>query len=354
MIADYCSEVPAMHMDVACSEVLTVFRMNEDIPCIVLIDEEQRFTGLLMRDAFYRVLAGRYAAELFYARPALVFADHAPLIAELGSRPDELISRALQRDGGRFYDSVVIADAGRFAGILTVKNLMIMSGQLQAEAENERRRAVSESHSHVSDMGRSLQLAAEAAERSREECRRMEKWIGAGSGKLIDVQASYIKVDERMRAQQAQVEELLKDVADISALTREISGIAGKSGLLAMNASIEAAHAGEHGRGFQVVAGEVRSLALQTRQLSENITALLDHIGTLAGKAAELASAGVQELGGSAGDVQEAGTLFASLQTAVTTVEKAGETAYRLARQSADQAVEVKGKLQEMGGEAEE
>jgi methyl-accepting chemotaxis protein len=78
------------------------------------------------------------------------------------------------------------------------------------------------------------------------------------------------------------------------------------SGLLAMNATIEAAHAGEHGRGFQIVAGEVRALALQTRELSANITSLLAHIGTLAGKAAELASAGVKELDGSARAVEEA------------------------------------------------
>jgi hypothetical protein len=43
--------------------------------------------------------------------------------------------------------------------------------------------------------------------------------------------------------------------------------------------------------------------------------------------------------------------LFTSLQTAVNTVEEAGETAYHLARQSSEQAAEVKGKLLEMGGE---
>jgi methyl-accepting chemotaxis protein len=169
------------------------------------------------------VLAGRYAAELFYSRPALDFADRSPLTAELGGTPDELIRSALQREGDRFYDCVIVTDFGRFHGILTVKNLMIMSGGLQAEAESERRHAVSESCRHVSGMGASLQLAAEAAGRSRAECRRMEQWIGTGSGKLADVQASYVKVDERMRAQQSRVAELLKDVEAVSALTGERS-----------------------------------------------------------------------------------------------------------------------------------
>ena len=51
-----------------------------------------------------------------------------------------------------------------------------------------------------------------------------------------------------------------------------ITELANQSSLLAMNASIEAAHAGEHGRGFQVVAAEVQSLAKQTRKLSGDIS----------------------------------------------------------------------------------
>lgn len=350
-IADYCTPVPVIGTDVKCSEVLTIFRRNEGIPCVVLSEREQP-AGLLMRESFYRALAGRYAVELFYARPALAFADRSPLAVDTTGTPEELIRGALEREGERFYNCVIITDRGRCKGVVTVKNLLLMSGLLQAEADSEREHAVSESYGHISGMESSLQEAAAAAEMSQSECQQMKKWIEAGSGKLSEVQRSYTKVSERMLAQQAEVSELLRDVAGISALTREIGGIAETSGLLAMNATIEAAHAGEHGRGFQVVAGEVRLLAMQTRQLSANITTLLDHIRTLAAGAAGLAAAGVKELGDSAEDVEEAGLLFGSLQAAVEKVEEAGRTAARLTRKSAGQAIGVKVRLQEMGGKS--
>lgn len=347
-ITDYCIEVPSVLGSTECSEVLSVFRANEGIPCIVLCNEEQQPTGLLMRDAFYRSLAGRYAPELFYLRPADFFANRDVLYVEVSAKPEELIHNALQRNEENFYDCVIVINSGKLFGVLTVKDLMLMSGLLQERAEAERRLAVSESYGHVYGIEAALQEATAAVEMSQAECRRMEQWIGAGSDKLANVKLSYVRVDQRMQEQQLQVAQLLEDVAHISSLTREISGIAEKSGLLAMNASIEAAHAGEHGRGFQVVAGEVRLLALQTRQLSGDITSLLRNIGYLAGKAAELTSAGVEEINGSSADVEEAGTLFGSLQSAVINVEKAGDTAYQLASQSANQASGMKSKLQAM------
>jgi len=307
-----------------------------------------------MRDAFYRVMTGRYSAELFYLRPVDFFAKQDTLTVEVSDQPEDLLRRALKRNKDSFYDCVVVTNNGRVAGVLTVKDLMIMSGLLQDRAEEERRQAISESYGHVFGIETALQEASAAVEVSQAECGRMMQWIGLGSEKLCNVKESYHRVDVHMREQQIQVAQLLEDVVNISSLTKEISGIAEKSGLLAMNASIEAAHAGEHGKGFQVVAGEVRQLALQTRQLSADITALLSHIGTLAGTAAKHTSAGVQEIHGSSADVEEAGLLFNSLQSAVINVGQAAELASDLSRQSVRQATGVKNKLNAMSGLTED
>ncbi|WP_420832476.1 methyl-accepting chemotaxis protein [Paenibacillus periandrae] len=78
-----------------------------------------------------------------------------------------------------------------------------------------------------------------------------------------------------------QVLQLLENKADsVRGIIRTIRDIASQTNLLALNAAIEAAHAGEHGRGFDVVASEVRKLAKQAEEATKEVNSNLEGITT--------------------------------------------------------------------------
>ena len=218
-----------------------------------------------------------------------------------------------------------------------------MSNAASAQATQPRSNVANQVAASITDVATGNTAQMKAAKETTEVVETLSGSIEAVSGNANEVAEQSVQAAAKARNGEQQVVNAVNQMnqiettvsrsanvvtklgersKEIGQIVDTISGIAGQTNLLALNAAIEAARAGEQGRGFAVVADEVRKLAEQSQEAAKQIASLLGEIQGDTEQAVLAMNDGTREVQKGASVVNEAGVAFKEIMNMVSHVSE--------------------------------
>lgn len=207
--------------------------------------------------------------------------------------------------------------------------------------------AMTEMAATVQEVARNAAAAAEAARDANDE---------AGSGKRVveeTIQAINALATEVQGASDV-INQLAADSEAIGGVLDVIRGIAEQTNLLALNAAIEAARAGEQGRGFAVVADEVRTLAQRTQSSTQEIQGMIEKVQGGARNAVSVMESGREQAADSVSKASDAGASLNTINAAVSAINDMNMQIASAAEEQSAVAEEINRNIVNIGTVADE
>ena len=195
---------------------------------------------------------------------------------------------------------------------------------------------------------------AQSCEQAAKEAGQTREIANQSNQRSARTSASMRELSERLAGSAQTLQKLRQQTEQITRVVDVIKGIAEQTNLLALNAAIEAARAGEQGRGFAVVADEVRSLSQRTQNSTAEIAQTVGDLHKVVGQSvAEMEQAMLQ----AEGDVGNVLAMSADLDGIVESVQRVSDRLAQIATTAEQQAAtadEVSGNIQQVDQAASE
>ncbi len=206
----------------------------------------------------------------------------------------------------------------------------------------------------ATQMAATAQSVAQSCEQAAQEAGQTREIANQSNQRSARTSASMRELSGRLAGSAQTLQKLRQQTEQITRVVDVIKGIAEQTNLLALNAAIEAARAGEQGRGFAVVADEVRSLSQRTQNSTAEIAQTVGDLHKVVGQSvAEMEQAMHQ----AEGDVGNVLAMSADLDGIVESVQRVSDRLAQIATAAEQQAVtadEVSGNIQQVDQAASE
>jgi methyl-accepting chemotaxis protein len=213
-------------------------------------------------------------------------------------------------------------------GLAGASEQIAQGSQAQSEAAAATAAAVEQITVSIGSVAANTDDVRKLAEQSLQQTRQGNRNVDEMIGDIRNVQDSVNQIA-------ASVKEFVDSTRAIAGMTQQVKDIAEQTNLLALNAAIEAARAGEQGRGFAVVADEVRKLAEKSAQSANEIDEVTSSLNLKSGLVEGTVQAGLRSLQSTQEHVERVSAVLSDASAAVTqSSQGVGDIASSVAEQS--------------------
>lgn len=213
---------------------------------------------------------------------------------------------------------------------------IVASSTQLAGGATESATAVSETSTTVEEVRQTAQLASQKAKGVSDNAQRVAQISLHGKKSAEEAAKGMNRIRQQMDSIAQSMVRLSEQGQAIGQIIASVEDLAAQSNLLAVNAAIEAAKAGEHGKGFNVVAQEVKSLAEQSRQATNQVRTILYDIQKATSAAAMATEQGSRVVDSGGKQTEAAGE---SIQSLTGSISEAAQAATQIAASSQQQLV---------------